>query len=839
MADIAQRDPNYVPAIQGVSSVDGSTVTDIHVNPANNKLLVEIASGGGGTSSTDDAAFTAGTDSGTPAMGFFSADTVDANDVGVLAMDASRRLLVSIEADNVGIGGGTQYTEDAAAAANPVGNAQILVRADSPAGVTTADGDNVARRATDYGAAYSQIVDSSGNFVDTFGGGTQYATNAVAPDPATGTAGLMERDDALSALTPIEGDWVRQRATAEGALWTQDFNSDAILSDTTAILADTANIDTNIAIVAGAVTGTEMQVDVVAALPAGTNAIGKLAANSGVDIGDTDVTSIIPGVGATNLGKAEDAVHSSGDTGVMALAVRSDASGALAADGDYTSLQTNDTGSLKVHEEPSKVDSGNSSTSTLANDAVFTGTGIDVLHYQAVTIQVDSSHDSATDGFSFESSIDNSNWDDTIKFTYTASEGSRRFQFPTNAQYIRLVYTNGGTTQTHFRLQTILHHTTPLTSIHRVSDTLTTDRSATLVRSVIAGETTAGGGSMVNVKVNASGTLETNAEITEALPAGDNNIGNVDIVTVPAPLSTTGGGTEATALRVTLANDSTGLVSVDDGGGSLTVDNGGTFAVQATVAAGATTIGKAEDSASADADVGVPAMARRTATPADTSGADLDYEMLQMDNGRLWASATIDAALPAGTNAIGKLAANSGVDIGDVDVTSITGVTMSNAAIQTTGDEAHDAADAGNPIKIGGRAQEPTAQPDEVANDDRVDALFDRAGRLATYQGYPRIYANINDSTSGNNTIIAAQAAGKKILITSVVVVSDGTVDVRFESGADGTALTGQIPLQAREGFSANDPHGLFETAAATLLNLELSATINVHGWVAGHVIDD
>jgi hypothetical protein len=33
--------------------------------------------------------------------------------------------------------------------------------------------------------------------------------------------------------------------------------------------------------------------------------------------------------------------------------------------------------------------------------------------------------------------------------------------------------------------------------------------------------------------------------------------------------------------------------------------------------------------------------------------------------------AGIDVSLPAGTNAIGKLAANSGVDIGDVDVTSI------------------------------------------------------------------------------------------------------------------------------------------------------------------------
>lgn len=60
--------------------------------------------------------------------------------------------------------------------------------------------------------------------------------------------------------------------------------------------------------------------------------------------------------------------------------------------------------------------------------------------------------------------------------------------------------------------------------------------------------------------------------IGTALPAGSNNIGDVDVLTVPAPLSTTGGGTEATAQRVTIANDSTGVLSVDDNGGSLTVD---------------------------------------------------------------------------------------------------------------------------------------------------------------------------------------------------------------------------------------------------------------------------
>jgi hypothetical protein len=74
--------------------------------------------------------------------------------------------------------------------------------------------------------------------------------------------------------------------------------------------------------------------------------------------------------------------------------------------------------------------------------------------------------------------------------------------------------------------------------------------------------------------VSAAGNLA--VEVAVALPAGTNNIGDVDVLTVPAPLSTTGGGTEATALRVTVATDSTGVLSVDDNGGSLTVDGGKT-----------------------------------------------------------------------------------------------------------------------------------------------------------------------------------------------------------------------------------------------------------------------
>ena len=58
-----------------------------------------------------------------------------------------------------------------------------------------------------------------------------------------------------------------------------------------------AAIKTAVELLDDAISGAQMQVDVVAALPAGTNAIGKLAANSGVDIGDVDVTSLPNAIG--------------------------------------------------------------------------------------------------------------------------------------------------------------------------------------------------------------------------------------------------------------------------------------------------------------------------------------------------------------------------------------------------------------------------------------------------------------------------------------------------------------------------------------------------------------
>lgn len=93
-------------------------------------------------------------------------------------------------------------------------------------------------------------------------------------------------------------------------------------------------------------------------------------------------------------------------------------------------------------------------------------------------------------------------------------------------------------------------------------------------------------------------------------------------------------------------------------------------------------------------------------------------------------------------------------------------------------------------------------------------------------------YAVIDAATLGDNTIVAA-VTGKKLRVLALFVIAAASVTARFESGASGTALTGQMVLAANGGFSLPfNPEGWFETAANALLNLELSGAVSVDGAV-------
>ena len=78
----------------------------------------------------------------------------------------------------------------------------------------------------------------------------------------------------------------------------------------------------------------------------------KTTDNAGVHTSHQNVDAVIPGTGATNLGKAEDSAHASGDVGVMALAVRRDTLAASSGTtGDYEPLQTDANGQLRIVPE--------------------------------------------------------------------------------------------------------------------------------------------------------------------------------------------------------------------------------------------------------------------------------------------------------------------------------------------------------------------------------------------------------------------------------------------------------------------------------------------------------
>lgn len=94
-------------------------------------------------------------------------------------------------------------------------------------------------------------------------------------------------------------------------------------------------------------------------------------------------------------------------------------------------------------------------------------------------------------------------------------------------------------------------------------------------------------------------------------------------------------------------------------------------------------------------------------------------------------------------------------------------------------------------------------------------------------------YAVIDVATSGDNTLVAS-VSSKHIRVLSYVIVASAAVTVRFEGGAGGTALTGQMQLSANSGVAAPfNPYGWFETAVTTLLNLELSGAVSVDGHLS------
>jgi hypothetical protein len=116
------------------------------------------------------------------------------------------------------------------------------------------------------------------------------------------------------------------------------------------------------------------------------------------------------------------------------------------------------------------------------------------------------------------------------------------------------------------------------------------------------------------------------------------------------------------------------------------------------------------------------------------------------------------------------------------------------------GHVAHDAADSGNPLKIGGRAE--TTFQTAVADGDRVDALFDVYGVQRVRGDHPNLWSYHEDSASAltDTSVQAAPAAGFSVYITDIVFSTGAATacNIFFEEGA--AKILGPYYLEAVSG---------------------------------------
>jgi len=234
-----------------------------------------------------------------------------------LQLDASGRLIIS-----------GRYLEDSAHVSGDAGIFVMGVRNDADAVLTSTDGDYTPF-AVDSTGKLKVLADFDADFDYVY----DEDSGHISADP--GAYVLAVRQNTLASSTDADGDYASFKVNANGELYTTDTDAIALL---TTIDVDTGNIATSTASIDTKLTTTN---SLLTTIDADTSSI---ATDASTIAGDT--TSIDANL--TLLTQAEDDVHVSGDSGIMALAVRSDADGPFAANGDYTPLQTDAQGKLKV-----------------------------------------------------------------------------------------------------------------------------------------------------------------------------------------------------------------------------------------------------------------------------------------------------------------------------------------------------------------------------------------------------------------------------------------------------------------------------------------------------------
>ena len=291
-------------------------------------------------------------------------------------------LNTSNDSIQVDIVAGAEYAEDAAHTSADTGNFVLGVRNDTLAALGGTDGDYVPFQMNASGALYVEVSSSgtgSGVHVDdaafTLGShsgvmmmgfaGTQSVNANDAGAIAMETDGSVHIHDGGNTITVDGTVTANLSATDNAVLDAMVVDLDAIETLLTAANVDHAANEALLITIDADTNAIKGHVDGIETLITSTNSKidtfdavldNILTKNTEIDaVLDTikvDTEEIEGAVETIETAiKAEDAAHSDGDTGIMALVVRNDVLEALAgSDGDYSALQVNKTGALNVTE---------------------------------------------------------------------------------------------------------------------------------------------------------------------------------------------------------------------------------------------------------------------------------------------------------------------------------------------------------------------------------------------------------------------------------------------------------------------------------------------------------
>lgn len=495
------------------------------------------------------------------------------------------------------------------------------------------------------------------------------------------------------------------------------------------------------------------------------------------------------------------------------------------------------------------ISTDNSTTGTLAADATYTGTGENITNYAAVRVNVYSDQNSATDGFQAQYSSDGTNWDVSYDFTVTGGRGEV-YEFGPEAEYFRVVYTNGGTTQSEFRLQTILH---PQVTQHTgvpIKTAIEGEDNAQLMKAVLAGEnpqgtyvdiqtTTAGNlkvgveefeGNVTLPRVGNLGTIESGSVIVTSIPqVSIGTIPQISVGTLPTvslddygtvvDINTIPQVSVGTIPNVNVASgtqQTLGTVGTVEGAG--TISNLGSITNIAYIheigtmpaSGGGTQFD--EDSGHTTGDGGNMMLGVRVDNGTSLVDTDLDYGPFQLDaNGALRISGTV-ATGGAGTQPVsftddplGSVivtastvsAINADLPGGTVDlITSITDLGSVNnvGVVHNAGTVAALPDLPGGTVDLVSQANVTVGTFSADIPGGTVDEVTSLSGgtiqldQNPTQLGTP-YHVRGTAAGAGWGTIITAAGAGTNTYVSHVdVVVASGTVDVALSgAGVDGS----------------------------------------------------